>query len=165
VRVQTAGLLANNLSEVKDPTGDDSSVCNVVILNAEGRLCAEKYLVVIGRVDAWCGARCTIGMQNNICYNHHKFKFICDFCRPIQEGKIALDPALLGDLHKPEVRDFFSVLAICNTVVVSSTGQVRSRVEAISFLDNCITDEYLNKMKYEAESPDEAALVKVCGQE
>ena len=86
----------------------------------------------------------------------------CDF---VQEGKITLDPALLGDLQKPEVKDFFTVLAICNTVVVSSTGHVRSRVEAVPFLDNCVTDEYLNKMKYEAESPDEAALVKVCVQD
>ncbi len=61
------------------------------------------------------------------------------------------------------MRDFFTVLAVCNTVVVSLTGQHRSRVESLPFMGASfsVSDDYISKLKYEAESPDEAALVKV----
>ena len=80
----------------------------------------------------------------------------------LQDGKVTLDPVLAASLTDPDVRDFFILMAICNTVIVSSIGRFKSRVEAVPLLDGSDTDKILNKMKYEAESPDEAALVKVC---
>ncbi len=80
------------------------------------------------------------------------------------QRKTELDPALLARLSDPKVKDFFTVLAICNTVVVSSS-KVESK--AGSHLDpSILPDNELNldlhALKYEAESPDEGALVHVC---
>ena len=87
------------------------------------------------------------------------------------------------------VNEFFSLLAICNTVVVSSSSNKQQRDNHVSFgeaetikngetsVDGKTNDLYLNGKKsanrsssndemneknltYEAESPDEAALVK-----
>ena len=63
------------------------------------------------------------------------------------------------------VKDFFIVLAICNTVVVS-TARDRTESSAGSHLDPVVSQDCnhnvdLKSLKYEAESPDEAALVHV----
>lgn len=75
------------------------------------------------------------------------------------------------------MNEFFTLLAICNTVVVSSSSNIQQRDNHVSgetSVDGKTNDLYLNGRKlanppssndeknltYEAESPDEAALVK-----
>lgn len=54
------------------------------------------------------------------------------------------------------MEDFFIVMAICNSVVVSTSGGTH----AAGAQNGNVTGG--EGMKYEAESPDEAALVHVC---
>ena len=72
-----------------------------------------------------------------------------------QEKKTDLDPKLSGRLLDPVVKDFFTVLAVCNTVIVSRASEDTS--ENREDLHNQAPQD----LKYEAESPDEAALVQV----
>ena len=66
------------------------------------------------------------------------------------------------------MKDFFTCLAICNTVVVSSsrtrsgTGVCSSAGSEPAELEGVVSAEEVQALKYEAESPDEAALVHVC---
>ena len=76
-----------------------------------------------------------------------------------------LDLDLEAKLTEPIVKDFFTVLAICNTVVVSSyDGHSSQAGHAPPQMESCnaVMAARLSRIKYEAESPDEAALVKVC---
>ena len=62
------------------------------------------------------------------------------------------------DLSQSHIHDFFITMAICNTVVVSNAGDsglVRGRG------NEGVTREKVMALRYEAESPDEAALVEV----
>ena len=62
------------------------------------------------------------------------------------------------ELSKSHIDDFFITMAICNTVVVSNaveSGLVRGRGS------EGVTREKVMALRYEAESPDEAALVEV----
>jgi hypothetical protein len=75
-----------------------------------------------------------------------------------------LDPRLTARLLDPVVEDFFIVMAICNTVVVSTPlstqsggGKQNGNVTGAGGMDR----SGLLDLKYEAESPDEAALVQV----
>ena len=73
-----------------------------------------------------------------------------------QEQPLQHDPTLQSDLGDPDLdeaylHDFFVVMAICNTVVVGS--HVAGGREGEGARDRPIM--------YEAESPDEAALVEV----
>lgn len=82
-------------------------------------------------------------------------------CLLTLQKKTELDPALLANLSDPLVKDFFTVLTICNSVVVSAAKDP----DADSHLDPIVSDGNVNvdlqSLKYEAESPDEAALVHV----
>ena len=74
------------------------------------------------------------------------------------QEKITLDPELQEDLDKPDslafLHDFFVTLAICNTVVVSQRVQPGGT--------NSVGGQPTTKrIQYEAESPDEHALVEV----
>lgn len=63
-----------------------------------------------------------------------------------------------AELSESQIEDFFITMAICNTVVVSNTvesGLVRGRGS------EGVTREKVMALRYEAESPDEAALVEV----
>ena len=63
-----------------------------------------------------------------------------------------------AELRKSHIDDFFITMAICNTVVVSNaieSGLVRGGG------GEGVTREKVMALKYEAESPDEAALVEV----
>lgn len=65
------------------------------------------------------------------------------------------------ELSKSHIDDFFITMAICNTVVVSNavdSGLVRGRGS------EGVTKEKVMALRYEAESPDEAALVEVSSQ-
>lgn len=83
-----------------------------------------------------------------------------------------MDPRLEAKLLDPTVEDFFIVMAICNSVVVStssSAGNVNETslsVHSDAKNGNVTGIEGADKpslldLKYEAESPDEAALVQV----
>ena len=89
---------------------------------------------------------------------------VCLYAFLTVQKKTELDPALVANISDPVVRDFFTVLAICNTVVVSTADD---RVESTA---GCHLDPPaaangdrvdLQTLKYEAESPDESALVHV----
>lgn len=63
-----------------------------------------------------------------------------------------------AELSKSHIDDFFITMAICNTVIVSNaveSGLVRGRGS------EGVTREKVMALRYEAESPDEAALVEV----
>lgn len=73
-----------------------------------------------------------------------------------------LDPSLCVRLSDHTVRDFFTVMAICNTVVVSK--KIENRIGAPHASQNGNVNmgrDTRRALKYEAESPDEAALVHV----
>ena len=74
------------------------------------------------------------------------------------QEKIILDSQLEQDLDKPDsldiLHDFFVTLAICNTVVVSQRAQQPERTDGIK-------RQPTKRIRYEAESPDEHALVEV----
>ena len=62
------------------------------------------------------------------------------------------------ELSKSHIDDFFITMAICNTVVVSNavdSGFVSGHG------NEGVTKERVMALRYEAESPDEAALVEV----
>ena len=90
-----------------------------------------------------------------------------------QEKRLDLDTALIANLRDSALReayihDFFVVMAICNTVVVSGNGHGR-RSEVISDTErwvqrsesHSLVADDPSSIVYEAESPDEAALVEV----
>ena len=85
------------------------------------------------------------------------------FSLSLQDHQTLLDPKLKGKLTDPTVREFFIVLAICNSVVVSSHTHPKTPVDDPSLKESCGDNmaTRLRRIKYEAESPDEAALVKV----
>lgn len=91
---------------------------------------------------------------------------VCDsVLLPAQETKTDLDSDLNAKLSDPTVKDFFTTMAICNTVIVSSSKkQIGNGTITHTELENASpTDEStVMNLKYEAESPDEAALVQVC---
>ena len=63
-----------------------------------------------------------------------------------------------AELSESQIEDFFITMVICNTVVVSNaveSGLVRGRGS------EGVTREKVMALRYEAESPDEAALVEV----
>ena len=70
-----------------------------------------------------------------------------------------LDPVLCEAAKRDEgmIRDFFLIMAICNTVVVSATGHGHSASEGGEGGEG----GGAGGVVYEAESPDEAALVEV----
>ena len=82
---------------------------------------------------------------------------------------IELDPLLLTSvrnqtLSEAYIRDFFITMAICNTVVVvSKNGRDAKRNQQVDSQneDRSVTKEDIFDLSYEAESPDEAALVEV----
>ncbi len=83
-----------------------------------------------------------------------------------------LDPTLVTDMRNPTLRDnyihdFFVIMAICNTVVVSRNGDVEDDdsfgVGIATAADNGGQLDP-QAIVYEAESPDEAALVEVSTQ-
>lgn len=90
-----------------------------------------------------------------------------------QEEQLQLDETLLADLVDPTlskayIHDFFVVMAICNTVVVSHNGRCDSLtevqgegVEGVSGGGSEGVGRNSQTIVYEAESPDEAALVEV----
>lgn len=69
----------------------------------------------------------------------------------------------------PTVEDFFIVMAICNSVVVSTPASPRNESETSLSVHSSVHNgnvtgiEGADDLKYEAESPDEAALVQVRG--
>ena len=73
------------------------------------------------------------------------------------QEKITLDPQLQQDLSKPDsldiLHDFFVTLSICNTVVVSQRRQAGRK--------DGTGRQPTKRTQYEAESPDEHALVEV----
>jgi type IV pilus biogenesis protein CpaD/CtpE len=81
----------------------------------------------------------------------------------MQAPALALDRSLVinmrsAELSESQIEDFFITMAICNTVVVSNaveSGLVRGRGS------EGVTSEKVMALRYEAESPDEAALVEV----
>jgi hypothetical protein len=81
-----------------------------------------------------------------------------------------LDAGLVRDVEKrglsqDYLQDFFVVLALCNTVVLSRKTQDSQDVPDFSHEATWDRDrlaEYVQTITYEAESPDEAALVEVC---
>ncbi len=77
----------------------------------------------------------------------------------LQVNQTKLDPKLSANLSNSTVRDFFTVMAICNTVVISSSSSRDLNLREKKQEKERIQE--LNKLKYEAESPDEAALVEV----
>ena len=74
-----------------------------------------------------------------------------------------MDPKLAARLSDPTVEDFFTVMAICNTVVVSGVGSGTVSEQSGTQNGNVTGAGVADKprLKYEAESPDEAALVQV----
>lgn len=88
---------------------------------------------------------------------------LCTFS--LQDKPTDLDPRLAGNLFDPTVEDFFVVMAVCNSVVVSTSGSGNTHAGAqngnVTGLDGASNPD-VQGMKYEAESPDEAALVLVC---
>ena len=81
----------------------------------------------------------------------------------MQAPALVLDRSLVinmksAELSESQIEDFFITMAICNTVVVSNaveSGLVRGRGS------EGVTREKVMALRYEAESPDEAALVEV----
>lgn len=81
----------------------------------------------------------------------------------MQSPALKLDRSLVinmktAELSDSQIEDFFITMAICNTVVVSNaveSGLVRGRG------NEGVTVEKVMALRYEAESPDEAALVEV----
>ena len=94
-------------------------------------------------------------------------------CLPSQEHPLLLDSTLQSDLKIPALskaylRDFFVVMAICNTVVIHKDNcQVESQWSQGQFVGwnegHGQNDDPVDtrSIVYEAESPDEAALVEV----
>ena len=95
-------------------------------------------------------------------------------CLPTQKHPLILDSTLQSDLEDPAFRkaylhDFFVVMAICNTVVISrkDNRKVENRWSQSQFVgvnEDCGRDNVPvdgRCITYEAESPDEAALVEV----
>ena len=81
----------------------------------------------------------------------------------MQAPALVLDRSLVinmrsAELSESQIEEFFITMAICNTVVVSNaveSGLVRGRGS------EGVTREKVMALRYEAESPDEAALVEV----
>ena len=99
---------------------------------------------------------------NHFCLRPDSQFFIsCRVCRiPFSvclQEKITLDPQVQQDLGKPDsldiLHDFFVTLAICNTVVVSQRRQAGRK--------DGTGRQATKRTQYEAESPDEHALVEV----
>lgn len=93
------------------------------------------------------------------------------FCCVVQDKRTDLDPRLAAKLSDPAVEDFFTVMAICNSVVVSTSSARNGNGNgvAVNSLQNGSVPELKDatnpdssRLNYEAESPDEAALVHVC---
>ena len=76
-----------------------------------------------------------------------------------QTQQVLSDPLLCEAAKRDDdmIRDFFLVMAICNTVVVSATGHRHSASEGGEGGEGGGAEGVV----YEAESPDEAALVEV----
>ncbi|CAI8035915.1 Phospholipid-transporting ATPase ID [Geodia barretti] len=90
-----------------------------------------------------------------------------DFPSP-PSSKLVLDAGLVRDVENTGLchdylQDFFVVLALCNTVVLSRKTQDTQDVPDFSHEATWDRDrlaEYVQTITYEAESPDEAALVE-----